>query len=51
MFTVEDIMNVLEEEVCKVLKFHSEQFKFEELSLEGQLLLLQLNSLFHLLCT
>jgi hypothetical protein len=49
MFTLEDIMNVLEEDVHKMWKFHSEQFKLEMWSLEGHLLLLQLNYLYHLL--
>jgi hypothetical protein len=48
MFTLEDIMNVLEEDVHKLWKFHSEQRKLEKWSLEGNLLLLQLNYL-HLL--
>ena len=38
MFTVEDIVNVLEEEVHKMWKFHSEQLKLEKLSLAGHLL-------------
>jgi hypothetical protein len=42
------IMNVLEDDVNKVWKFHSEQTKLVKSSLEGHLLLLQLNSL-HLL--
>jgi len=49
MFTVEGIVNVLEEEVHKLWKVHSEQLKLEKLSLAGHLLLLQLNNLLHLL--
>ena len=49
MFTVEEIMNVLEEEVHKLWNVHSEQLNLEKLSLAGHLLLLQLNNLLHLL--
>jgi len=49
MFALEDIMNVLEEDVHKMWKFHSEKFKLEKSSLEGHLLLLQLNDLHRLL--
>lgn len=49
MFTIEDIINVQEEDVHKLWKFLCKQFKLEKLSLEGHLLLLQLNSLLHLL--
>ena len=49
MFTIEDIMNVLEDDVHKLWKFHSEQLKLEKSSLEGHLLLLQLNYLHRLL--
>jgi hypothetical protein len=42
-------MNILEEDVHQLRKFHSEQRKMEEPSLEGNLLLLQLNYLNHLL--
>jgi hypothetical protein len=49
MFTIEGIMNVLEDDVHKLWKFHSEQFKLEKSSLEGHLLLLQLNYLHRLL--
>ena len=49
MVAIEGIMNVLEENVHKLRNFHSEQFKLKKSSLEGQLLLLQLNSLHHLL--
>jgi hypothetical protein len=45
MFTLEDIMNALEEDVNKMWKFHSEQFKLKMWSLEVHLLLLQLNYL------
>jgi hypothetical protein len=45
MATIEDIMNVLEKDVDKLWKFHSEQFKLEKCLLEGHLLLLQLNTL------
>ena len=45
MFTLEDIMDVLEEDVHTLWKIHSEQRKLEEPSLEGHLLLLQLNDL------
>jgi hypothetical protein len=44
MFTLEDIMNILEEDVHKLWKFHSEQHISEMSSLEGHLLLLQLNN-------
>lgn len=43
------MMNLLEEDVKQLWKFHSEQRKMEELSLEGHLLLLQLNYLYRLL--
>jgi len=49
MFAVKDIMNVLQEDVHKLWKFHSEQRKMEKLSLAGLLLLLQLNTLHNLL--
>ena len=49
MFTLEDIMKVLEEDVHKLWKFHREQLKLEKPSLEGHLLLLQLNCLHRLL--
>jgi hypothetical protein len=49
MFTIKDIMNVLEKDVQKLWKVYSEQFKLEKLSLEGHLLFLQLNSLLRLL--
>ena len=49
MFTLEDIMNVPQEDVHKLWKFHSEQRKLEKLSLAGHLLLLQLNTLHNLL--
>jgi hypothetical protein len=49
MFTIEGIMNVLEEGVYKLWKFHSEELKLEKSSLEGRLLLLQLNNLHPLL--
>jgi hypothetical protein len=49
MFPIEDIMNVPEEDVHKLWKSCSDKFKLEYLSLEGHLLLLQLNSLLHLL--
>jgi len=42
-------MCTLEEDVHKLWKFHSKKFKLEKLSLEVHLLLLQLNSLLHLL--
>jgi hypothetical protein len=42
-------MNVLEEDLHKVWKFHSEQRKLEKSSLEVHLLLLQLNYLHRLL--
>jgi len=45
MFTLEDIMNVLEEDMDKLLKFHSDQLKLEKSSFEGHLMLLQLNYL------
>ena len=45
MFTLEDIINVLEEDMHKLLKFHSEQLKLQKSSLEGHLMLLQLNYL------
>jgi hypothetical protein len=44
MFTLEDIINKLEEDVNKLWKSQSEQFKMEKSSSEGHLLLLQLNS-------
>jgi len=44
MATIEGIMNVLEDDVHTLLKFHSEQHKLEK-SLEGHVLLLQLNGL------
>ena len=49
MVTIEGIMKVMKEDVHKLCKFHSEQFKLKQSSLEGQLLLLQLNSLHRLL--
>jgi len=49
MFTLEDIMNVLKEDLHKLWKFHSEQLKLEKSSLEGHLLLLQLSYLHCLL--
>jgi hypothetical protein len=42
-------MNVLEEDVHQLQKFHSKQHKLGEPSLEGHLLLLQLNDLHRLL--
>jgi hypothetical protein len=42
-------MNVLEEDVHQLRKFYSEQHKLEEPSLEGHLLLPQLNDLHSLL--
>jgi len=45
MFTLEDIMNALEENMHKLQKFSSEQLKLEKSSLEGHLMLLQLNYL------
>jgi len=48
MVTIEGIMNILEDDVQKLSKFHSEQLKLEK-SLEGHLLLLQLNYLHRLL--
>jgi len=45
MLTVEGIINRLMEDVHKLWKCQSEQFKLEETSSEGHLLLLQLNSL------
>ena len=42
-------MNVLKDDVHNLWKFLSEKFKLEEPSLEGQLLLLQLNYLHRLL--
>jgi len=41
MFTVEGIINKLVEDVCKLWKCQSEQFKWEKSLLEGHLLLLQ----------
>ena len=49
MFTIEDIMNVLKDDVHQLRTFHSEQFKLGKSSLEGHLLLLQLNYLHRLL--
>ena len=49
VFTLELIMNVLEEDLHQLWKFHREQLKLEMSSLEGQLLLLQLNCLHRLL--
>lgn len=49
MFTLEKIVNVLEDDVHKLWKFHSEQLKMEKSSLERQLQLLQLNGLHRLL--
>ena len=49
MVTIEGIMKVMKEDVHKLCTFHSEQFKLKKSSLEGQLLLLQLNSLHRLL--
>jgi len=49
MFTIEGIMNVLKDDVHKLWKFYSEQFKLEKSLLEGHLLLLQLNYLHRLL--
>jgi len=45
MLTVEGIINELMEDVHKLWKSQSEQFKLQESSSEGHLLLLQLNSL------
>jgi C4-type Zn-finger protein len=45
MATIEGIMNVLEDDVHTLWKFHSEQHKLEKSSLEGHVLLLQLNDL------
>ena len=44
MFTLEDIINNLVEDVHSLWKYQSEQFELEDSSSEGQLLLLQLNS-------
>jgi hypothetical protein len=44
MFILEDIMNVLQQDMQKLWKFHSEQRKLEKPSLAGHLLLLQLNT-------
>jgi len=49
MFIIQGIINVLEENVHTLWKFHSEQHKLEKSSLEGHLLLLQLNDLHRLL--
>jgi hypothetical protein len=42
-------MDLLEENMHTLWKFHSEQRKLEEPSLGGRLLLLQLNNLHHFL--
>jgi len=42
-------MNVLKDDVQNLWEFHSEEFELEKSSLEGQLLLLQLNYLHRLL--
>jgi len=44
MFTVEGSINNLVEDVHKLWKCQTEQFELLEPALEGQLLLLQLNS-------
>ena len=44
MFTLEDIINKLGEDVDKLWKCQSEQFNSEKSSSEGHLLLLQLNT-------
>jgi len=44
MFTLEDIINNLEEDLHKLCKCQSEQFNSEKSSSEGHLLLLQLTS-------
>ena len=49
MFTFEDIVNKLVQDVHKLWKCQSEQFDKENSSLDGHLLLLQLNSLHRLL--
>ena len=49
MFTLEDIKNKLVEDVYKLWKCQKEQFDRENSSLDGHLLLLQLNSLHRLL--
>jgi uncharacterized protein YecA (UPF0149 family) len=45
MAKIEDIINVLNKDVHTLWQFHSEKFKLEKCSLEGHLLLLQLNIL------
>jgi len=49
MFTLEDIMNRLVHDVHKLWKYQRVQFKSEKSLSEGHLLLLQLNSLHHVL--
>jgi hypothetical protein len=49
MATIEDIMNALEKDVHKLWKINSEKFKLGKCSLEGNLLLLQLNTLHRVL--
>jgi len=44
MFTLEGIINKLEEDVHKLAECECEQFKWEKSSLQGHLLFLQLNS-------
>jgi hypothetical protein len=45
MVIIEGSMNVLEDDVHTLWKFHSEQHNLEKSLLEGHLLLLQLNDL------
>jgi hypothetical protein len=45
MLTVEGIINKLVDDVHKLWKYKSEQFKMEKYLSEGHLLFLQLNSL------